>query len=57
MILPKIEVDDNDNRKPFKLCFGKKHPIGRSNIQIGKPLSISTNIRIKFTNVFQDIYF
>lgn len=29
--------DEKEQIKPFKVCFGKKNLIGRSNIQIGKP--------------------
>lgn len=37
----KSEESEKEYKKPFKLCFGKGNLIGRSNIQIGRPLSIS----------------
>lgn len=39
--LLKADDPEQDYKKPFKLCFGQKNLIGRSNIHIGTPLSIS----------------
>lgn len=43
-----VRTDDSDKeqKKQFKVCFAYNNLIGRSNIQIGKPLSIS----IKYYN-------
>lgn len=37
----KPDEPEKDQKKPFKLCFGHKNLIGKSNIHIGRPLSIS----------------
>jgi hypothetical protein len=35
-------------KKPFKLCFASQNLIGRSNVQIGKPLKLPITITPKF---------
>nr|XP_015838766.1 PREDICTED: uncharacterized protein LOC107398618 [Tribolium castaneum] len=44
----KTELSGFKPKKPFKLCFGPQNLIGKSNIQIGKPLKLPSTITPKF---------